>query len=105
MGKIPQLDFEIFYFLTFHSLDVVCCMKKRAPIAAGIKIRTVYPRSDKVIAVLLSIMYLLERYAMDHSLTPRPEILTGKQDIERETIQIADKSRKGMLIPRESEIV
>ena len=80
-------------------------MKKKAPIIAGIKARTVYPRSDRVMAVLLSIMYLLERYAMDHSLTPRPEILTGRQDIEREAIQIADKSRKGILMSRESEIM
>jgi len=72
---------------------------------AGMNIRTVYPNRESVMAVLFSIAYLFSMYAMDHSLTPKPDMLIGRQVMERETTQIAAISKRGTSIPMESETI
>ena len=71
----------------------------------GTNIRTVYPSKDSVIAELFSIAYSLRRYTMDHSLKPRPDMLMGRQVIDREITQIAVMVMRGMLMLRESETI
>ena len=74
------------------------------PTTAGINVTTAYPRSEREMATLLFTRYLLDRYATDHSLMPRPDTVTGKPEIEREIIHMADISKKGMSKPSERDI-